>query len=59
MDAKQEQKLMTSIFYRLQWFLDRIANHPLLQASPATRVFLESRDFVRNWVGLRDEKKEK
>ncbi|ORZ10821.1 hypothetical protein BCR42DRAFT_422091 [Absidia repens] len=29
----------------LQWFLNRIARHPLLQASQCTRVFLESGDF--------------
>ncbi|KAI8328053.1 hypothetical protein BC941DRAFT_445716 [Chlamydoabsidia padenii] len=29
----------------LQWFLNRIARHPLLQASQYTRVFLESGDF--------------
>lgn len=30
----------------LQWFMDRIARHPLLQASQYTRIFLESTDFV-------------
>ncbi|KAI8069617.1 lipid binding protein [Gongronella butleri] len=30
---------------RLQWFLDRIARHPLLQKSQCTRIFLESMDF--------------
>ncbi|KAI7897773.1 uncharacterized protein BX663DRAFT_490602 [Cokeromyces recurvatus] len=29
----------------LQWFMDRIARHPLLQASHYTRLFLESTDF--------------
>ncbi|CAO3649786.1 unnamed protein product [Cunninghamella blakesleeana] len=29
----------------LQWFLNRIARHPLLQLSQSTRIFLESRDF--------------
>ncbi|KAI8637686.1 hypothetical protein BD408DRAFT_447423 [Parasitella parasitica] len=29
----------------LQWFLDRISRHPLLQASQCTRIFLESNDF--------------
>ncbi|KAI9261894.1 hypothetical protein EDC94DRAFT_659628 [Helicostylum pulchrum] len=29
----------------LQWFMDRIARHPLLQASSYTRIFLESTDF--------------
>ncbi|CAO3600428.1 unnamed protein product [Absidia cylindrospora] len=29
----------------LQWFLDRIARHPILQQSQCTRVFLESLDF--------------
>jgi sorting nexin-4 len=31
----------------LQWFMDRIARHPFLQASQYTRIFLESTDFVR------------
>ncbi|KAI8086409.1 Phox homologous domain-containing protein [Halteromyces radiatus] len=31
----------------LQWFLNRIARHPLLQKSQCTRVFLESGDFVK------------
>ncbi|EIE81058.1 hypothetical protein RO3G_05763 [Rhizopus delemar RA 99-880] len=30
----------------LQWFMDRIARHPYLQASQYTRLFLESTDFV-------------
>ncbi|CAO3641176.1 unnamed protein product [Mucor fragilis] len=29
----------------LQWFLDRISRHPLLQKSQCTRIFLESTDF--------------
>ncbi|KAI8333891.1 hypothetical protein BC941DRAFT_433277 [Chlamydoabsidia padenii] len=29
----------------LQWFLDRIARHPILQQSQCTRLFLESSDF--------------
>ncbi|SAM03824.1 hypothetical protein [Absidia glauca] len=29
----------------LQWFLNRIARHPLLQQSQSTRIFLESGDF--------------
>ncbi|KAI8390905.1 uncharacterized protein BYT42DRAFT_554859 [Radiomyces spectabilis] len=29
----------------LQWFLDRIAQHPKLQTSQCTRIFLESNDF--------------
>lgn len=29
----------------LQWFMDRIARHPYLQASQYTRLFLESTDF--------------
>ncbi|OBZ83339.1 Sorting nexin-4 [Choanephora cucurbitarum] len=29
----------------LQWFLDRIARHPLLQKSQSTRIFLSSSDF--------------
>ncbi|CAO3641410.1 unnamed protein product [Cunninghamella blakesleeana] len=29
----------------LQWFLDRIAKHPVLQQSQCTRLFLESTDF--------------
>ncbi|KAM3586836.1 intercellular trafficking and secretion, variant 2 [Umbelopsis sp. WA50703] len=29
----------------LQWFLDRIARHPLYQQSQSTRVFLESANF--------------
>ncbi|KAI8391637.1 uncharacterized protein BYT42DRAFT_202357 [Radiomyces spectabilis] len=29
----------------LQWFLDRIAQHPYFQRSQCTRVFLESADF--------------
>ncbi|ORX53651.1 lipid binding protein [Hesseltinella vesiculosa] len=32
----------------LQWFLDRIANHPLLQVSVHVRIFLESRDFAKD-----------
>ncbi|PHZ16749.1 uncharacterized protein RHIMIDRAFT_65625 [Rhizopus microsporus ATCC 52813] len=30
----------------LQWFMDRIARHPYLQASQYTRLFLESTDFA-------------
>ncbi|KAG1453310.1 hypothetical protein G6F56_007607 [Rhizopus delemar] len=30
----------------LQWFMDRIARHPYLQASEYTRLFLESTDFT-------------
>ncbi|KAI8875935.1 hypothetical protein K501DRAFT_309394, partial [Backusella circina FSU 941] len=30
----------------LQWFMDRISRHPLLQKSSSTRMFLESVDFV-------------
>ncbi|KAI8972333.1 Phox homologous domain-containing protein [Pilobolus umbonatus] len=30
----------------LQWFMDRIARHPYLQASQMTRLFLQSTDFV-------------
>ncbi|KAI8887122.1 hypothetical protein K501DRAFT_212500 [Backusella circina FSU 941] len=29
----------------LQWFLDRISKHPVLQRSQCTRIFLESTDF--------------
>ncbi|CEP13087.1 hypothetical protein [Parasitella parasitica] len=29
----------------LQWFMDRIARHPLLQISKYTKIFLESTDF--------------
>ncbi|KAI8341717.1 hypothetical protein BC941DRAFT_414301 [Chlamydoabsidia padenii] len=29
----------------LQWFLDRLARHPILQQSQCTRLFLESSDF--------------
>ncbi|KAI8991722.1 hypothetical protein BDF20DRAFT_846048 [Mycotypha africana] len=29
----------------LQWFVDRIARHPLLQRAEYTRIFLESTDF--------------
>ncbi|ORX60664.1 hypothetical protein DM01DRAFT_1300536 [Hesseltinella vesiculosa] len=29
----------------LQWFLDRIAHHPVLQQTESTRIFLESMDF--------------
>lgn len=29
----------------LQWFLDRISKHPILQRSQSARVFLESNDF--------------
>ncbi|KAI7851384.1 hypothetical protein BDC45DRAFT_516411 [Circinella umbellata] len=29
----------------LQWFLNRVANHPLLQKAQCTRIFLESDDF--------------
>ncbi|KAI9262782.1 hypothetical protein BY458DRAFT_514984 [Sporodiniella umbellata] len=30
----------------LQWFMDRIARHPYLQASDSTCLFLESSDFI-------------
>ncbi|KAI9249136.1 hypothetical protein BDA99DRAFT_524084 [Phascolomyces articulosus] len=29
----------------LQWFLNRVANHPVLQKAQSTRIFLESDDF--------------
>ncbi|KAI8887520.1 Phox-like protein, partial [Backusella circina FSU 941] len=32
----------------LQWFMDRIARHPVLQDSQFTRLFLESTDFVNS-----------
>lgn len=39
-------KQLTYAIDRLQWFMDRIARHPYLQASQYTRLFLESTDFV-------------
>lgn len=44
-EIRKKNMAFTSIF-SLQWFMDRIARHPLLQASPYTRIFLESTDFV-------------
>ncbi|KAI8372000.1 hypothetical protein EDC96DRAFT_439166, partial [Choanephora cucurbitarum] len=40
----------------LQWFMDRIARHPLFQASQYTRVFLESTDFPTARVKKPDQK---
>ncbi|KAI7892498.1 uncharacterized protein EV154DRAFT_537471 [Mucor mucedo] len=40
----------------LQWFMDRIARHPLLQSSTYTRIFLESTDFTYAKVKKPDEK---
>ncbi|GAA5803919.1 hypothetical protein HPULCUR_009404 [Helicostylum pulchrum] len=34
----------------LQWFLDRISRHPLLQKSQSTRIFLESSDFKNDHI---------
>ncbi|ORY91850.1 hypothetical protein BCR43DRAFT_462823 [Syncephalastrum racemosum] len=36
----------------LQWFLDRIACHPLLQKSQFTRIFLEASDFQSDRLAL-------
>ncbi|KAI8380192.1 hypothetical protein BD560DRAFT_453284 [Blakeslea trispora] len=40
----------------LQWFMDRIARHPLFQASQYTRIFLESTDFTVARVKKPDQK---
>ncbi|KAI9486256.1 MAG: Phox homologous domain-containing protein, partial [Benjaminiella poitrasii] len=40
----------------LQWFMDRVSRHPLLQASNYTRLFLESTDFTLVKVKKPDEK---
>ncbi|KAI8080173.1 uncharacterized protein B0P05DRAFT_579104 [Gilbertella persicaria] len=40
----------------LQWFMDRIARHPLFQASQYTRLFLESTDFSLVKVKKPDQK---
>ncbi|KAI8143997.1 hypothetical protein BJV82DRAFT_610181 [Fennellomyces sp. T-0311] len=40
----------------LQWFLNRIANHPCLQKSQCTRIFLESDDFKNDKRAIQAEK---
>ncbi|KAI9497102.1 hypothetical protein BDB00DRAFT_868938 [Zychaea mexicana] len=39
------QEFLEKRRYGLQWFLNRVASHPVLQKAQCTRIFLESDDF--------------